>query len=199
MRSFLFNLFLPRFSKLDFTNLLTYIIWWIIFTPLEFLQIFKISLFFLVLPIIFLIEIWKVVFKNEKVSSTGLYLYSSLAIGFSVFMQWKNGLFSFSTNTIFETLLALYSAWILIQTFGMLLIIRMSKGSSNIEKELKNRIDERPFKLKTIFFGSFLTTLLFWLLNWAPFISHPSIGITLVFSIDKIAEKLEPSNSKESH
>ncbi|AJF59953.1 MAG: hypothetical protein QT03_C0001G0454 [archaeon GW2011_AR10] len=190
MRKVFLN-FLPTLSKLDFTNFIVYYFWIILSLP-----DLVLDPRFLAGTLLFLFYLWKFILKgNSSIESKKyLYAFSQIPVLAALMAQLESGLFSFSSNTLFQNFTVIYTLSI-IATVIIIVAVAELKGKPFTDKELfEERISEKSYSKKTYLIGAILTTLLFWVLIGLQLIPNPIAGFAFVFAVDKIATATELKN-----
>lgn len=184
---FFFNLFLPRFSKIDFVNLTVFILLSLAFWPSSLESIFSDARLWLI-ALFFLYCLYEFVIQNKPGSEDFLYFVAAFFIFLSVWQQWRLGFFSFKTGTIEQTILAIFSVWLLIQSLVLLLLVRMSGKVKSIRQEIIRRVDGRPPTRIAFSIGGILTVILFFFLGFSGIVPSALLGLPLIFSVDSVTE-----------
>jgi hypothetical protein len=190
MRDFLLNLFLPRFSKLDFFNLLVYGFWAFLWQPLAFLGTVFSHWSFVLVFALFVFFAYKFVFAGDATNKRFLYSAAGVLVGFAVFLEFLEGFFSFGTNSLWETFVAIFSVFVLLQAIVLLILVR-ARDSFGLGPEFEKRVSQEPLGDKTFFLGAAAATILFLALNLTGLIPHPLIGIPFLFKMDELVRPFE--------
>ena len=192
MKEFLLNLFLPNFTRVDFSNLIVYLALFFVFQPLIFFNVFLFDFRIAITLIAFLVGSFFFVFKGEKIfgDNSLLYVFACFVLIFSTIEQFKAGFFSFSAKNLFETITAVFSVFTLVQVIVMFLLLWASKL---VNLQINERVNERIFAKKTILVSGILTAFLFLILNGLALIPNAATGMVFVFSVDKAAQIIEPN------
>ena len=189
-RNFFFNLFLPRFSKIDFVNLTIFILLSLVFWPDSLNSIFSHGENWMaaVLILYFLYYLYRFVIQNKPGGEAFLYFAAALFILWSVWEQFALGFFSFQTNTFEQSVIAIFSVWLLIQSLVLLLLLRVSSIVQSINLEIIRRVDSRVPHRTAFLIGGVLTVMLFFFLGFSGIVPNALLGLPLVFSVDSVTE-----------
>lgn len=199
MREFLLNLFLPRFSKLDFVNLFAFFLLSLFFSNRVEAINFSTgtSIFGILILAIFLLGLYLFIFREEQykalVTFVKPFLYTVLVLVLllSVYTQLNLGFFSFSAASWWETILSIFSVWVLLRALALYFLVRGPKFFGISVKEFEKRVESRPFSRRSLLVGVVLTVILFAVLVGFALVPNPIIGVPFVFLVDGFAEQIE--------